>query len=190
MRKELIERYIELSAILLAPIIPHTSEYIWRNLLKRQGSVFKAGWPQTPSPNLAMQRASQYIEGIIPAMRKMIVKMEAPPKNKKGAVCNVPRKVTHGQVFVGERYIGWQEAVLLVLQRCYSGPSKGFSSNVMSEVLQAVKSTEGMEGLDDKRLKSLVMPFTKYKMEEAQEGGLQVRHVRVGEATRLLSIHG
>jgi hypothetical protein len=48
-------------------------------------------------------------------MRKLIAKAEAPPKKKK-ADEPPPPKITHGQVWVSERFVGWQEAVLHALQ--------------------------------------------------------------------------
>jgi leucyl-tRNA synthetase len=63
MNRALVQRYVEVSALLLAPITPHTSEYIWDSLLKKSGSVLQAGWPQAAEPDFIMQRAAQYIEG-------------------------------------------------------------------------------------------------------------------------------
>lgn len=63
MNRALVQRYIEVSALLLAPITPHTSEHIWGSLLQKSGSVLKAGWPQAAEPDFIMQRAAQYIEG-------------------------------------------------------------------------------------------------------------------------------
>jgi leucyl-tRNA synthetase len=63
MNRGLVTRYIELCALLLAPITPHTSEHIWGSILKKQGSVLTAGWPQADAPDFIMQRAAQYIEG-------------------------------------------------------------------------------------------------------------------------------
>jgi leucyl-tRNA synthetase len=84
MHRDLIERYIQVQAQLLVPITPHTSEHIWSQMLKRPGSVLTSGWPKADEPDFVMQRASQYIEELIPLLRKMIQKMEAPPKEKKG----------------------------------------------------------------------------------------------------------
>lgn len=52
---------------------------------------------------------------VIPSMRKLIAKAEAPPRKKK-ADEPPPPKITHGQVWVSERFVGWQEAVLTALQ--------------------------------------------------------------------------
>lgn len=57
---------------------------------------------------------------LIPHLRKLIIKAEAPPKKKQkgpaGAEAPPPPKITHCQLFVAERYVGWQEAVLQALQ--------------------------------------------------------------------------
>jgi leucyl-tRNA synthetase len=62
MSRSLIERYVTVSALLLAPITPHTCEHIWGTLLRRPGSVLRAGWPRAAEPDFIMQRAAQYIE--------------------------------------------------------------------------------------------------------------------------------
>lgn len=41
MRVDLLLEFIETQARILAPICPHTSEYIWRKLLKRVTENFK-----------------------------------------------------------------------------------------------------------------------------------------------------
>lgn len=51
----------------------------------------------------------------IPSVRKLIAKAEAPPKKKK-ADTPPPPKITHGQVWVSQQFVGWQEAVLRALQ--------------------------------------------------------------------------
>ena len=42
-------------------------------------------------------------------------------------------------------------------------------------MIEAVKSSEAAAGMAEKQLKQMVMPFAKFKMEEAAVGGGQVR---------------
>jgi leucyl-tRNA synthetase len=63
MNRGLVLRYMELSCLLLVPITPHYCEHVWGVLLKKQGSVLRAGWPAAAEPDFIMQRAAQYIEG-------------------------------------------------------------------------------------------------------------------------------
>lgn len=65
MHHGLIARYIETSTLLLVPITPHTCDHVWTNLLKMQGSVLTAGWPQSEAPDFVLRRAAQYIESTI-----------------------------------------------------------------------------------------------------------------------------
>lgn len=93
MQRDLVMRYIEASTLLLAPITPHTSEHIWRHVLQRPGSIITAGWPAADPPDFVMQRASQYIESLVPSLRKLIAKAETPAKKKKGAAEQPPARV-------------------------------------------------------------------------------------------------
>ena len=41
--RRLLLRFIEVSALLLAPICPHTCEHIWGGLLKKEGLIINGG---------------------------------------------------------------------------------------------------------------------------------------------------
>lgn len=45
----------QVSAKMMAPIIPHTSEHIWTTLLKHPGSVLNSGWPQGDAPDFILE---------------------------------------------------------------------------------------------------------------------------------------
>ena len=45
MHAGLVRHYIEVEAVLIAPICPHFSEHVWRVILGKSGSVFKARFP-------------------------------------------------------------------------------------------------------------------------------------------------
>lgn len=45
MHRTLVERFIGVHTILLAPICPHWCEYVWTRLLRNDGSVRHASWP-------------------------------------------------------------------------------------------------------------------------------------------------
>ena len=84
-------------------------------------------------------------------------------------------KVTHGAVFVAEQYLGWQEATLRALQGRFDAEKRGFADDVFVAVVDAVRASGAADGLADKALKQLVMPFAKFKMEEAAAAGAQAR---------------
>jgi leucyl-tRNA synthetase len=41
MNKKILERYLEVQAVLMAPIIPHFSEHVWRDLLKKVSHIIR-----------------------------------------------------------------------------------------------------------------------------------------------------
>ena len=53
---------IQVQTKLLAPIAPHWAEHVWGELLRREGLVITAGWPQQPARGvdgaLQLQRCS------------------------------------------------------------------------------------------------------------------------------------
>ena len=74
MRKGLVLRFVDVFVRLLAPICPHTCEHIWGGLLKRPGSVLKAGWPQAAPPDLVLTQQARYLDDLIVDWRKAIAK--------------------------------------------------------------------------------------------------------------------
>lgn len=71
MHRDVTQRYIEVSTLLLLPFTPHTSEHVWRNMLKKEGAAVTAGFPTGAEPDTILQRAAAYVEDLIPAMRKV-----------------------------------------------------------------------------------------------------------------------
>ena len=49
MEKDLLLRFSEYECVMLAPIVPHFSDNIWRNLLKKTSSIWKNSWPVVPA---------------------------------------------------------------------------------------------------------------------------------------------
>jgi len=178
MNRQLVVRYIQVSTQLLAPITPHTSEHVWGSLLGQPGSVLSSGWPVADTPDFVMQRASQYIEDMIPTLRKVIQRAETPVR-KKGAAEPPAQRVVKGTIFVAERFVGWQEVTLMALAKAYQPATKDFASDVFSQVVTAVKADDSMAGKSEKDVKSAVLPFAKFKMEEAVKVGRQALDVKL-----------
>lgn len=91
---------------------------IWQNACKNQ-VVYVADQLLTTAACLFLS-CHLHTTVMIPSMRKLIIKAEAPPKKKAkgpaGAPEAPPPKITHGQIYVADRFVGWQEAVLRALQ--------------------------------------------------------------------------
>jgi leucyl-tRNA synthetase len=58
MHKDLIFKYIEMQALLMAVIAPHWSEYIWLEVLKKPSTIHNATFPSVPRVNAALSAKS------------------------------------------------------------------------------------------------------------------------------------
>lgn len=79
------------------------------------------------------------------------------------------------ELYVADRYIGWQEATLNFLASQFDAKTRGFPSTWVKEVTEAVKASGKAGDMNDKALKQTIIPFAKVKVDEAQKGGAQVR---------------
>lgn len=61
MHKDLIFRYFELQALVLAVIAPHFCEWIWLEILKKPQSIQLAQFPQVPPVDPALSAAREYV---------------------------------------------------------------------------------------------------------------------------------
>lgn len=52
MHRDVVLKFIEYQAIVMAPITPHFCEFVWQDLLKKSGTVTRAPWPQVRSQSI------------------------------------------------------------------------------------------------------------------------------------------
>ena len=79
------------------------------------------------------------------------------------------------ELYVADRYIGWQEATLNFLASQFDAKTRGFPPTWVKEVTEAVKASGKAGDMNDKALKHTIIPFAKVKVDEAQKGGAQAR---------------
>ena len=172
----LARRYVEVSTLLLAPLAPHTCEHVWRDLLKKEGTVLTAGWPRdAPAPDAVLRAAAAALEGTIAAARRGISRLEAPPKKAKKDDPR-PRRVARVAVYVAEAFGGWHAPVLASLSAAFDEERNAFRPDAAAALAAAVAAAAepfvaggGQPG--DKALKMNVIPFAKKRMDDACAGG-------------------
>ena len=84
-------------------------------------------------------------------------------------------QVTGCELYVADRYVGWQEATLNFLASQFDSKTRSFPATWVKELTEAVKVSGKAGDMSDKALKQTVIPFAKVKADEAQKGGAQVR---------------
>ncbi|KAL9997480.1 putative leucine--tRNA ligase [Helianthus debilis subsp. tardiflorus] len=178
MNRDLLWRFMDIQTRLIAPICPHYSEYVWKKLLKKQGFVIKAGWPEAENPDLTLQMANRYLQESITNFRKLLLK-QASGGSKKGSNNKAGNlsKPTIGLIFVNEQYDGWKRECLNILRDKFDSQNRKFAPD--QEILQALQqSTVGQEG-NFKQIQKLCMPFLRFKKDEVMTLGTQALDLRL-----------
>ena len=121
MHRSLLLRFIETQVILLSPICPHTSEYVYKNILKKETTVQNASWPKSEEPN---QKYIQMFNYFIDACHSFRVRyknfQQQALKGQKGAnKFTTPVKPTHGTIYVARNFPRWQSLILTTLKQMY-----------------------------------------------------------------------
>ncbi|KAJ3179837.1 cytosolic leucyl tRNA synthetase [Geranomyces variabilis] len=124
MHVELVLRYIELQTLMMSPITPHWSEYIWSQLLHKPESIKKALWPkQTGTPDEGLLAAAAYIRGLGSKIRSAEDQVARKEKKKKGNAAATPAAASPTEprlrLFVACSYPAWQDAAITILKSTY-----------------------------------------------------------------------
>lgn len=108
MHKDLVFKYIELQALVLAVITPHWSEYIWLEVLKKPATIQNALFPEVPAANPALTAARDYVRTTASNINSAESKQQKQMAKGKQGTFNPskPKKLT---VFVTEKFPAWQE---------------------------------------------------------------------------------
>jgi hypothetical protein len=122
MHEDLVKRYIELQALLITPVAPHWSDYIWQEVLSNKDTVQNALWPEVPEANPSLTAAREYVRvtsSNITSAEGAQVKRLAKGK----AMLFDPKKDKKITIFVAQEWPAWQKrCVLLYLLSCFFAP--------------------------------------------------------------------
>jgi leucyl-tRNA synthetase len=181
MNGDLVQRFMDVQTRLIVPICPHYSEYVWREILKKDGFVVKAGWPTFNIPDLKLKSANKYLQDTIATMRKLLQKQISGSKrgNKKG---EAPAKTLNedkliGLVYVNEQFDGWKAECLRILRNKFDVAARIFAPD--KEIMEALQQTSVGQAADFKNTQKLCMPFLRFKKEEAIKLGEQALDLRL-----------
>ncbi|KAK9161538.1 hypothetical protein Syun_007879 [Stephania yunnanensis] len=170
MNRDLLWRFMDAQTRLIAPICPHYAEYVWRELLKKDGFVVNAGWPTANLPDLTLKRANKYLQDSIVTMRKLLQKQVSGSKkgSKKGGQVPPPsegNKLTRGLIYVNEQYDGWKEECLRILQSKFDRNTRSFAAD--KDILEELQKSTIGQAANYKEILKTCMPFLRFKKDEA-----------------------
>lgn len=177
MNRDLLCRFMDVQTRLITPICPHYAEYVWKELLKKDGYVVKAGWPKADSPDPTLKRANKYLQDSIVSMRKLLQKQTSGPKKGKASTPSVQNKPTTGLIFVNEQYDGWKKECLNILQRKYDPATDKFAPD--QEILSELQASEVGQAGNFKQIQKLCMPFLRFKKDEVKAVGVHALDLKL-----------
>ncbi len=140
MEKSLLKRFGELECVMLAPIVPHFADNMWRFVLGRKENLWRNSWPEVPVVDAVLTRSIDFVRKNVKNLRDQVNKK---PK-KVPAGWKRPTKVC---VYCAREYHPWQQFVLRILQECYDAETKTLPSNIISIVKDRVGASDGKESL-------------------------------------------
>ncbi|XP_034675252.1 leucine--tRNA ligase, cytoplasmic-like [Vitis riparia] len=178
MNRDLLWRFMDVQTRLMTPICPHFAEYVWKELLRNEGFVVKAGWPEADTPDLTLKLANKYLQDSIVSMRKLLQKQVSGPKRAdKSISSSAENRPTVGLIYVAEQYDGWKAECLKILQSKFNTETSSFAPD--QEILEALQQSEiGQEG-NFKETQKLCMSFLRFKKDEAIAVGVQALDLKL-----------
>ncbi|KAJ1327968.1 leucine--tRNA ligase [Microdochium nivale] len=156
MHLDLVRRYVELQALLVTPLAPHFSEFLYKDVLKHKDSVQNALFPTAASPDAALTAAYAYIR----TTTANITAAEGQQTKKiaKGKAVNYdPKQPKRLTIFVSTAFPAWQE-------KCVELVAESFKATGAVDV-------KSITGKIDKTQIKKAMPFIQNFKKRLESGG-------------------
>jgi leucyl-tRNA synthetase len=156
MHRDVVQQFNRTLALLISPITPHTSEHIWKAILKEPNSIQTALWPDTPAsyqPSPDLLAAGSYMRGTLKTMRDaeiLLMKKKAKKGGAGGPAAYDPSSSKKSvNIYVASSFPQWQDQSIGIMQNAYD-PKTG---NINDAQIKDELTKLGL--LKDKR----IMPF-------------------------------
>ncbi|OBT69571.1 leucyl-tRNA synthetase [Pseudogymnoascus sp. 23342-1-I1] len=151
MHKDLVFKYIELQALLLAVIAPHWSEYIWLEVLNKSATVQDALFPEIPAPDASLSAMREYVR----TTASNITSAEAAQQKKKAKGKDIsfdPKKPKKLTIFAAKSFPAWQEKYIDLVREVFDPATKAFNDkeltpkiSKMGEMKKAMPFVQGLK---------------------------------------------
>ena len=157
MKKETIQRFLEVQALLLAPICPHFSEIIWRKILGHKSSILKQQWPNAGEVDETLIAKNHYLHDLMYKLRTK-------------AKMNEDKGLQNEQlyVYVAKDFPEWKKAVVAVMKSSYRQKTNDFAPTLRKDLSTSLGA---MKGLSKKEIPKM-MGFGQILEENTQKSGV------------------
>lgn len=117
MHRDLVLKYIEVQVIVLSPVTPHFSDYIYREVLGHKGSIHDARWP---SVNMAVSKKVtselEYVRSLQRSIRETEIVVLRKKKGKSTLDQSKPSSIT---IFIATSFPAWQEKYVEIMRKLF-----------------------------------------------------------------------
>lgn len=141
MHTGLVRRYIELQALLLTPIAPHWSDYIYQELLQHPSTIQNALWPSVPDAEASLTEAWEYVRATASAITSAEAAQQK-RKDKGKATSFDPKKPKKLTIFYAAAYPAWQDAYIEIVRQNFDSTLLSINEKSLNE---SVKERGGKE---------------------------------------------
>lgn len=117
MHKDLVFKYIEKQALLLAPVAPHFSEYLYKEILGHSGSVQTAKFPRAEVPiSQGLLDSLEYVKELARSVREAESVVLKSKKGKAEVDALLPASLT---LLVSTSFPEWQDQYIEVVRELF-----------------------------------------------------------------------
>ncbi|UNI19942.1 Leucine--tRNA ligase [Purpureocillium takamizusanense] len=151
MHKDLVFRYIELQALLMAVIAPHWSEHIWREVLKKDGSIQNARFPEVRPVDAALSAKRDYVRNTASNVNSA-EGLQLKKKAKGKEVSFDPKQPKKLTIYMSARFPSWQAKYIDLLKEMWEPSTKSVNDKElngriakMGEMKKAMPFVQGLK---------------------------------------------
>ncbi|RKO97525.1 hypothetical protein CXG81DRAFT_9001 [Caulochytrium protostelioides] len=146
--KDVILHYLRTQVLLLAPITPHVCDYLWRTVLKQEGTVMggmgvtKAYWPAfaPTDKDAAILAAGNFLLNFLGTVRATEDANVKKAKKKGGAATPAPAASANANaitIYVAKSFPQWQTDALAILESTYDVATGAFNGQEKQAIAKA-----------------------------------------------------
>ncbi|KAF5007544.1 hypothetical protein FDECE_6135 [Fusarium decemcellulare] len=131
MHKDLVLRYIEVQALLLAVVAPHWSEYIWLEVLKKESTIHNARFPEVGAVDAALSAERDYVRNTASNINSA-EGLQLKKKNKGKETSFDPKKPKKLTIFVTDKFPAWQAKYIELLKEMWNVETKSVNDKELN----------------------------------------------------------
>jgi leucyl-tRNA synthetase len=161
MHETVVQRYLDTSILLIAPVCPHFAEKMWKTYLGHpESSVLEASWPSVEPVDAKASRELRFLQKTVKNLRAVAGKSKVKPST--------------ADIYIADGYSPWKVATLKFMQTLWvvnsqtGGGALPDKKSLMGAIDKGLLATDA--GL--MKLKKNVMQFAAFMAEESEGLGL------------------